>query len=104
MLGFGTQFADADGFDSESAAGRIVDAPVDVSPMRPPAVERVPGGASKKQIAYIRKLAQEAGMDDRALHEFMAGETGKQSSNDLSSGDASKLIEKLQPLASNPRD
>ena len=66
--------------------------------------ERVPGGASKKQIGYIRKLAQEAGMDDSELHEFMAGETGKASSNDLSSGDASKLIEKLQPLASNARD
>jgi hypothetical protein len=91
MLGFGTQFADADGFDGEAAAGRIVDAPVDPRPRQSVSEaasrpvqgiapgERVPGGASKKQVGFIRKLASEAGMDDIELHEFMKGETGKES-------------------------
>lgn len=73
-------------------------------PPAPAANERVPGGASRKQVGFIRKLAAEAGMDDLELHEFMQGETGKESSNDLSSQDASRLIERLQPLANNPRN
>lgn len=117
-LGFGTQFCEDHDFDPEQQ-GFVVDSPVQrmgsqpesaPATSRPPAQSNdarpthVPGGASRKQLGMIRGLAREAGMDDEHLHAFMKGETGKESSDDLSISDASKLIDKLQPLANNPRN
>lgn len=122
LLGFGTQFAHLE-FGNEAEAGRIVDAPVgggmieraahalaqrqatNHAPAQPsngngqrPIAPgpRVPGGASEKQVWLITKLAKEKGLDEVMFHAKLADWAQVGSLDDLSSGKASAVIDRLQ--------
>ena len=63
---------------------------------QPVSGERVPGGATKKQINFISSLAEEKGVDEQTLGMLVAKQTGGSIDvNDLTSKGASNIIGEL---------
>ncbi len=103
-LGFGTQFCPD--FDFGAAAGRVVDAPIDLASTRgrqevarrqagDAAVARIDDDATPRQRKFIEAIAREAKLDSAALATEAEAAFGG-SLNRMSRREASALIERLQ--------
>ena len=103
-LGFGTQFCPD--FDFGAAAGRVVDAPIDLASTRgrqevarrqvgESAVARIDDEATPRQRKFIEAIAREAKLDPAALATEAEAAFGG-TLDTMSRRDASALIERLQ--------
>ena len=104
-LGFGTQFCPD--FDFGAAAGRVVDAPIDIVATRSSrssatlreagdrTVAQLNQPATERQLRYVQAIAREAGMDDEGLKSEVRQLFGG-TVEELTRRDASALIERLQ--------
>jgi len=103
-LGFGTQFCPD--FDFGAAAGRVVDAPIDLASTRgrqevarrqagDAAVARIDDDATPRQRKFIEAIAREAKLDSAALATEAEAAFGG-SLDRMSRREASALIERLQ--------
>ena len=103
-LGFGTQFCPD--FDFGAAAGRVVDAPIDLASTRgrqevarrqagESAVARIDDEATPRQRKFIEAIAREAKLDPAALATEAEAAFGG-TLDKMSRRDASALIERLQ--------
>ncbi len=103
-LGFGTQFCPD--FDFGAAAGRVVDAPIDLASTRgrqevarrqagDAAVARIDDDATPRQRKFIEAIAREAKLDPAALATEAEAAFGG-SLDRMSRREASALIERLQ--------
>jgi hypothetical protein len=98
-LGFGTQFCPD--FDFGSAAGHVVDAPINLDARRDqPRDASTSGGsqdfrATEKQRQYLISIARELGIAEEALHTESVASFGRDITT-LTRRDASQFIERLQ--------
>ena len=103
-LGFGTQFCPD--FDFGAAAGRVVDAPIDLASTRgrqevarrqagDAAVARIDDDATPRQRKFIEAIAREAKLDSAALATEAEAAFGGNLDR-MSRREASALIERLQ--------
>ncbi len=103
-LGFGTQFCPD--FEFGAAAGKVVDAPIDIAATRgqqraaPHMVAEAPAAygetrATEKQLQFIKAIAREASIAAEQL-EVEAREAFGGSTRGMSRQDASALIDRLQ--------
>jgi hypothetical protein len=94
-LGYGTQFTDE---YADAAAGRIADAPIDISRTRLSHNGESSGGgsvATPKQVKFIYAIAREIGLSDEELNDRSQELFGRPVES-LSRRDASEIIEKLR--------
>jgi hypothetical protein len=100
-LGFGTQFCPD--FDFGSAAGHVVDAPINLDARRDQSREtaNTTGGgtqdfrATEKQRQYLMSIAKDLGITEEALHTESTASFGRDIAT-LTRRDASQFIERLQ--------
>jgi hypothetical protein len=110
-LGFGTQFCPD--FDFGSAAGAVVDSPIDFASTRGRRMaagrgdERASAGgpqpATPRQLKFIQAIAREHGMGDDELNAEVEQLYGRQVAQ-LDRRDASAFIERLQSRRNNVTD
>ncbi len=108
-LGFGTQFCPD--FEFGAAHGRVVDTPVDLRTVRGQQhaagntqaddAPRDTGEATPRQIAFLRRLTREAGMQASEVEQRSADQFGKPVA-ELRRQEISMLIEALQRDSQDP--
>lgn len=112
-LGFGTQFCPD--FEFGAAHGRVVDTPVDLRTVRGPQhaganmhthaqtddAPRDAADATPRQIAFLKRLTREAGMQASEVEQRSADQFGKPVS-ELRRHEISMLIEALQRDSQDP--